>query len=222
MKKYFLTAAALLLLSPLTASADLVGTGTMSIAGSGNTVTVSFTDPYNLTFNGALLDYNVTSSSLSPDIGNYTQLSLDSFEVYCIEGSWLQSPASFKFYTGSEIYSTNWAEVTWLANKGLNAAYKEESQKALWELIAFGNVDGSNYVYSNSTLKTEFDNLTVTDKNKYINQWSVAIAPNVDTTKYAQDFLVKATFTPVPEPGTMLLFGTGLAGLAAVSRRRRS
>lgn len=26
----------------------------------------------------------------------------------------------------------------------------------------------------------------------------------------------------VPEPGTMLLFGTGLAGLAAVSRRRRS
>lgn len=44
---------------------------------------------------------------------------------------------------------------------------------------------------------------------------------DIDTDDFAP-FSHDAQSSPVPEPGTMLLFGTGLAGLAAVGRRRKN
>ena len=37
-----------------------------------------------------------------------------------------------------------------------------------------------------------------------------------------QDFLVSGSITPTPEPGTMLLLGTGLLGLASLARKKSS
>jgi len=76
-------------------------------------------------------------------------------------------------------------------------------------------------------------------KSKYGNSWSIDIygtgtleAAGYDDTPGVFNFTGQgagdANFTwsastspsPIPEPATMLLFGTGLAGLAAVGRRR--
>lgn len=215
MKKYFLTAAALLLLSPLAASADILGTGELKITASGSSV------------GGYVGDYDASAYVRKSGM----TIEFDDWDVFCISAETITSGSTnlFGFYAATDklanaaliTWIANWAEVS---NDDVNKKYV--AQGAIWQSL--GVIDGTNYltIFSNSYSTGLFDKDT--NKDAYVNQWLVAVNPTKPElgstaplgTGGVQDYLVKAA--PVPEPGTMLLFGTGLAGLAAVSRRRRS
>lgn len=154
-------------------------------------------------FNG-YVTVSDTSASRFNDSFNFSALNYGSIDFFDLTLSYSN--------TNSNIFSIP-LEV-WYARPG-----GTPDQFTSFKLDSVGVTGTSQTFRINSTLQPEFDNM-VAAQNFYF--WFAEETFGCDTFNLKSAKLTIDGTTPVPEPTTTFLVGIGIAGLAAVSRRRRS
>lgn len=128
--------------------------------------------------------------------------------------SWIDDNTAFTSFTHLFLFYNKPTAIIWETVTKEECGYNEEGVK---DCIT-STTETGNYTLSGYTVDTEdyykFSGYTTT-------MWSPFAALQSDGTVITGEVTHTGAPAPVPEPTTMLLFGAGLAGLAAAGRRKR-
>lgn len=195
----------LLLAFPAVGYADFLGLADFNVTASKPSVSSIYGD--------ILGDYDGTvSNPVSP-----FDYSIAGVEIFCVEDT--NMSLSTQQYAFWSLDGSLLGEVAWIADQfstvplvGVADDIKIPYQIAIWAYVGVINpatLSGQAQTLYNSAAFYP----TYSTSNWYLAQHPV---PN-GSGDY-QDFLTPVT--PIPEPGTMLLFGSGLIGLAVLGRKK--
>jgi hypothetical protein len=212
-------------LCPLLANAGIIGNVNLTLYYSSPTGYAVFPSERGNYY----LDYDVSLNSDAVD------------EAFCVED--MNAPSTTQIYTLLSIDSglsafgldpANYLKAAAIAEyyytvkraSDTTEAWKAGAQIAVWENIFDSNFDLSSGSFQSGAYNSQavsLWNAVVTQIPNYSSNWALAVNPTVAAGQKVsvagfQNYLVHVS--PVPEPATMALLGSGLIALGIIGRRK--